>query len=98
MFDEVTRGEASMSIKNCTLVQLCPLLLLVTEMVVAPLDPDEETDDENDSQEEDEILKPDPSEKQHQKIVSPTDKAVSIVVDWWIRFEATSMNAAQLYC
>jgi ATP-dependent RNA helicase DHX36 len=44
VFDEVTRGEASMSIKNCTLVKPYPLLLLATEMVVAPLDPDEEMD------------------------------------------------------
>lgn len=102
VFDEVTRGEASMSIKNCTLVQPYPLLLLATEMVVAPLDPDEEMDDENDdtsdSEDEDEILKPDPSEKQQQKVMSSPDKAVSIVVDRWIRFEATSLNAAQLYC
>lgn len=102
VFDEVTRGEASMSIKNSTLVKPYPLLLLATEMVVAPLDPDEEMDDDNDdisdSEDEDEILKPDPPEKQQKKIMSSPDKAVSIVVDRWIRFEATSLNAAQLYC
>jgi hypothetical protein len=36
VFDEVTRGEASMFIKNCTLVKPYPLLLLATENDGAP--------------------------------------------------------------
>ena len=36
MFDEVTRGEASMFIKNCTLFKPYPLLLLAIENDGAP--------------------------------------------------------------
>ncbi|KAH9315837.1 hypothetical protein KI387_024464, partial [Taxus chinensis] len=104
VFNEVTRGESQVFIKNCTLVKPYPLLLLATEMVVAPLDPDEEMDDEDeddeaiDSEEEDESLKQLPAEKQNQRVMSSPDKEVMVVVDRWFRFEATSLDAAQLYC
>ncbi|GLJ39839.1 hypothetical protein SUGI_0814530 [Cryptomeria japonica] len=104
VFDEVTRGESQVFIKNCTLFKPYPLLLLATEMVVAPLDPDDEMDDDeeddevSDSEEEDESLKTLPAEKQHHKIMSSPDKEVMVVIDRWFRFEATSLDAAQLYC
>nr|TKW16987.1 hypothetical protein SEVIR_5G335400v2 [Setaria viridis] len=94
IYDEITRGDGGMYIKNCSVVGSHPLLLLATEMVVAP--PDDDSDEEEDSSE-------DEAEKstlvQHkEEIMSSPDNTVSVVVDRWLRFDATALDVAQIYC
>lgn len=49
IFDEITRGDGGMKIRNCTLIGPLPLLLLSTEIAVAPT-----TNGDNDNEDEDE--------------------------------------------
>ncbi|MED6179768.1 hypothetical protein PIB30_003984 [Stylosanthes scabra] len=70
VYDEITRGDMGMSIRNCTVVGPLPLLLLSTEIAVAPAqdnekrdesdddddnDDDEESEDEDEDEDEDEV-------------------------------------------
>ncbi|CAL4973855.1 unnamed protein product [Urochloa decumbens] len=84
IYDEITRGDGGMFIKKCSIVGSYPLLLLATEMVVAP--PDHDSDVEEDSSEDEE------------EIMSSPDNTVSVVVDRWLRFDATALDVAQIYC
>lgn len=105
VFDEITRGEAQVYIKNCTLVKPHPLILISTEMVVVPPDPmefDEDDDDDMlDDSDDDDIPKVRPvktaAERQMACMTSP-DTNVTVVVDRWLRFTATAGEAAQFYC
>lgn len=55
IFDEVTRGDGGLHIRNCSVIGPLPLLLLATEIVVAPSkEDDEEGDDDDDDDDEDE--------------------------------------------
>ncbi|XP_031505555.1 DExH-box ATP-dependent RNA helicase DExH6 isoform X2 [Nymphaea colorata] len=99
-YDEVTRGDGGIYIKNCTLVGPYPLLLLATEMVVAPANENEdEYDEESDTcmSDEDEKEPPTASVKQETLMSSP-ENSVSVVIDRWLRFEATALDVAQIYC
>lgn len=96
VFDEVTRGEAWMYIRNCTVVQPHPLLLLAIEMVVAPLeiedggfDEDHESSDSSDAED---------LEGEQEQLMSDPKSPVVVVVDRWLKFQATAVEAAQLYC
>ncbi|XP_008806703.2 DExH-box ATP-dependent RNA helicase DExH6-like isoform X2 [Phoenix dactylifera] len=99
IYDEVTRGDGGMYIKNCSLAGPYPLLLLAMEMVVAPADDDDESDeDEASSGEEDEMEMNTSSGKSGEEIMSSPDNTVSVVVDRWLRFESTALDVAQIYC
>ncbi|KAI5067330.1 hypothetical protein GOP47_0017858 [Adiantum capillus-veneris] len=95
VFDEVTRGESWMYIRNCTIVRPHPLLLLSLEMVVAPLEGDvDEGDDSSDvSDEEDAEM-----EDREKNLMSDPYRRVVVVADRWLKFEATAVEAAQLFC
>ncbi|CAN8315442.1 unnamed protein product [Cochlearia groenlandica] len=63
VFDEITRGDGGMHIRNCTVAREFPLLLVSTEIAVAPTgisdaddsdDEEEEDDDEEETGEEEE--------------------------------------------
>jgi ATP-dependent RNA helicase DHX36 len=110
VFDEVTRGESQVYIRKCTLVTPYPLLLLSTEMVVAPTEtpgvairssslPDQGSDDEDNSCDEEEEVKDRPSmeEKLEQRLMSTPDAKISIVLDRRLYFNATAVDAAQLF-
>ncbi|KAL6845214.1 hypothetical protein ACP4OV_024709 [Aristida adscensionis] len=94
IYDEITRGDGGMYIKNCSVVGSYPLLLLATEMVVAPSDEsDEEDEDSSEDEDEENTL------VQHkEQIMSSPDNTVSIVIDRWLRFDATALDVAQIYC
>lgn len=93
VYDEITRGDGGMHIKNCSVVGSYPLLLLATEMVVAPPDGSDEEEDSS----EDEAVKS--NMVQHkEEIMSSPDNTVSVVVDRWLRFDATALDVAQIYC
>ncbi|XP_051226894.1 DExH-box ATP-dependent RNA helicase DExH6 [Lolium perenne] len=84
IYDEITRGDGgTLSIKKCSVVGSYPLLLLASEMAVAPPDGD---NDEEEGSSGDEV------------IMSSPDNTVSVVVDRWLRFHATALDVAQMYC
>ncbi|KAJ0980405.1 hypothetical protein J5N97_008660 [Dioscorea zingiberensis] len=102
IYDEITRGDAGMYIKNCSLVRPYPLLLLSMEMVVAPPNDDDDDSDEDaevSSVEEDDVEMNIPSSGQRsEQIMSSPENVVTIVVDRWLKFESTALDVAQIYC
>ncbi|XP_071703468.1 DExH-box ATP-dependent RNA helicase DExH6-like [Rutidosis leptorrhynchoides] len=105
IYDEITRGDAGLLIKNCSIVGPLPLLLLATEIAVAPIDDDvsddEEDDDDNDdgesayegSDEEQEMVM-----KREDKIMSDPQNIVKVIADRWLLFRSTALDVAQIYC
>ncbi|GFZ10543.1 helicase in vascular tissue and tapetum [Actinidia rufa] len=107
VYDEITRGDGGMHIRNCSVTGPLPLLLWATEIVVAPVnDTDDGDDDESDYEDTDEDqIDEDKTEMQNKsgaqsgnKIMSSPDNAVKIVVDRWLSFESTALDVAQIYC
>ena len=105
MYDEVTRGDGGMIIRNSTVVGPLPLLLLATEIAVAPAnndDEDEEDDDDDsdgDESDEDGMDIDKKSVGQHEeKIMSSPDNSVTVIVDRWLFFGSTALDIAQIYC
>lgn len=108
IYDEITRGDGGMHIRNCTVIGPLPLLLLATEIVVAPA----ENDDEDDEEEDDDYDSADGAEsdedgmeihgklgtQQGERIMSSPDNSVMVVVDRWLYFGATALDVAQIYC
>uniref|UniRef100_J3L4G1 RNA helicase n=2 Tax=Oryza brachyantha TaxID=4533 RepID=J3L4G1_ORYBR len=88
-YDEITRGDGGMYIKNSSVVGTYPLIILATEMVVAPPD-DDDSDDEDDTDKG--------TLGQQKEIMSSPDNSVSVVIDRWLRFDATALDVAQIYC
>eukprot|EP00252_Welwitschia_mirabilis_P000323 TRINITY_DN10359_c0_g1_i1.p1 TRINITY_DN10359_c0_g1~~TRINITY_DN10359_c0_g1_i1.p1 ORF type:complete len:1207 (+),score=276.23 TRINITY_DN10359_c0_g1_i1:189-3809(+) len=99
VFDEITRSEAFTSIKNCSLVKPYSLLLLAKEMVVAALEEEGmDYEDEDDDTDDDVMPGTIPSKMKQSKVMSSPDNVISVVIDRWLRFQATSLDAAQFYC
>ncbi|ONK74446.1 uncharacterized protein A4U43_C03F6330 [Asparagus officinalis] len=101
IYDEVTRGDGGMYIRNCSLVGPYPLLLLAMELAVAPAtvnDEDSDEDLEASSDEEDKMENNAYSGEQGGEIMSSPDNTVSVVVDRWLKFESTALDVAQIYC
>lgn len=94
IYDEITRGDGGMYIKKCSVVGSYPLLLFASEMAVAPSDDSEELEEDSG---EDEAEK-NTSGQQKEEIMSSPDNTVSVVVDRWLRFHATALDVAQIYC
>ncbi|OAY81438.1 putative ATP-dependent RNA helicase YTHDC2 [Ananas comosus] len=100
IYDEITRGDGGMYIKNCSLVGPYPLLLLAMEMVVAPLEENDEGDDETGDDDDDEgssdedgdVAMNADSGPRGEEIMSYPDNTVSVVVDRWLRFESTALD------
>eukprot|EP00250_Pteridium_aquilinum_P000849 c11023_g1_i1 orf=66-3809(+) len=98
VFDEVTRGEAWMYIRNCTVVNPHPLLLSAIEMVVAPPDTEGRDSDEDDESSDCSDAEDAMMEDQEEQLMSDPNSHVVVVVDRWLKFQATAVEAAQLYC
>lgn len=95
IYDEITRGDGGMYIKNCSVVGSYPLLLFAKEMAVAPPDDDSEEEERGSSEDEAEN---NTSGQQKEEIMSSPDNTVSVVVDRWLKFQATALDVAQIYC
>ncbi|XP_003567152.2 DExH-box ATP-dependent RNA helicase DExH6 [Brachypodium distachyon] len=93
IYDEITRGDGGMYIKNCSVVGSYPLVLLATEMAVAP--PDDSDEEEGSSEDE---AEKNTSGQQNEEIMSLPDNTVSVIIDRWLRFDATALDIAQIYC
>ncbi|KAL8088386.1 DExH-box ATP-dependent RNA helicase DExH6 isoform X2 [Apium graveolens] len=112
IFDEVTRGDGGLHIRNCSVIGPLPLLLLATEIVVAPSkEDDEEGDDDDDDEDGTESEDADLDENDEhvaekhskldiegEKIMSSPENTVKVVVDRWLAFETTALDVAQIYC
>ncbi|XP_042513629.1 DExH-box ATP-dependent RNA helicase DExH6-like [Macadamia integrifolia] len=103
IYDEITRGDGGLYIKSCTVVGPYPLLLLATELVVAPSKQNEDEESDEDagasSGDEDEMeMRTLSAEERRERIMSSPDNIVSVVVDRWLTFEATALDVAQIYC
>ncbi|CAM0882887.1 unnamed protein product [Alopecurus aequalis] len=94
IYDEITRGDGGMYIKNCSVVGSYPLLLLASEMAVAPPDYSDEEEEGSSADEAEENS----SGRQKGEIMSSPDNTVTVVVDRWLRFHATALDVAQIYC
>nr|CAD1828215.1 unnamed protein product [Ananas comosus var. bracteatus] len=76
------------------------------EMVVAPLEENDEGDDETGDDDDDEgssdedgdVAMNADSGPRGEEIMSYPDNTVSVVVDRWLRFESTALDVAQMYC
>ncbi|XP_030929402.1 DExH-box ATP-dependent RNA helicase DExH6 isoform X1 [Quercus lobata] len=105
MYDEVTRGDGGMIIRNSTVVGPLPLLLLATEIAVAPANNDDEDeedeDDDSDGDESDEDgmdIDKKSVGRHEEKIMSSPDNSVTVIVDRWLFFGSTALDIAQIYC
>ncbi|XP_021898474.1 DExH-box ATP-dependent RNA helicase DExH6-like isoform X2 [Carica papaya] len=109
LYDEVTRGDGGMSIRNCTVVGPLPLLLFASEIAVAPSkDSDDDDDDDDDDGTDDDGDEDDSDEEMEvvgrsggqegEKFMSSPDNSVMVVVDRWLSFRSTALDVAQIYC
>ncbi|CAH2059991.1 unnamed protein product [Thlaspi arvense] len=111
VFDEITRGDGGMHIRNCTVARVLPLLLVSTEIAVAPTesndadecDDEEEEDDEETEEEEGDNSNEDGMDihkaesRRGQKVMSSPENSVKLVVDRWLPFKTTALEVAQMY-
>ncbi|CAA7037875.1 unnamed protein product [Microthlaspi erraticum] len=113
VFDEITRGDGGMHIRNCTVARDLPLLLVSTEIAVAPTenvdaddsdDEEEQEDDEETGEEEEgdnsneEGMDIHKAESRRgQKMMSSPENSVKLVVDRWLPFRTTALEVAQMY-
>ncbi|XP_059664898.1 DExH-box ATP-dependent RNA helicase DExH6-like [Cornus florida] len=108
IYDEITRGDGGLHIRKSSVVGPLPLLLLATEIVVAPANDNDdggEDDDESDFEDDDDDSDEDKTEmhdktavRHGEKIMSSPDNTVKVVVDRWLYFESTALDVAQIYC
>ncbi|KAK8716454.1 hypothetical protein V6N13_043762 [Hibiscus sabdariffa] len=110
IYDEITRGDRGMYIRNCTVIGPLPLLFLATEIAVAPMEGNGEDDgddgyDDDGSEDVDacdtvgdeKLVINEYCEKEEKVMSSPND-SVMVVVDRWLSFRSTALDAAQIYC
>ncbi|XP_041993919.1 DExH-box ATP-dependent RNA helicase DExH6-like isoform X2 [Salvia splendens] len=107
MFDEITRGDGGIHIRNCCVLGSLPLMLLATDIVVAPTEEDadegdesdaDEPDADNDSDEDDKAEPHSSSKPNSEKILSAPENVVKVVVDRWLPFQLMALDVAQIYC
>ncbi|KAL4367098.1 hypothetical protein GQ457_05G017000 [Hibiscus cannabinus] len=113
LYDEITRGDAGMYIRSCTVIGPLPLLFLATEIAVAPIkgnvygdDDGDEGDYDDDGSDDVDACDTDGDEKsvvnksggKELKVMSSPDNSIMLVVDRWLSFRSTALDAAQIYC
>ncbi|XP_052178950.1 DExH-box ATP-dependent RNA helicase DExH6 isoform X2 [Diospyros lotus] len=103
VYDEITRGDGGLYIRNCSIVGPLPLLMQAKEIAVVPVEDADDKSDYNDSDEDE--SNEDITEwheksdaKYAEKIMSSPDNAVKVVVDRWLSYELTALDVAQIYC
>ncbi|XP_039053551.1 DExH-box ATP-dependent RNA helicase DExH6-like [Hibiscus syriacus] len=109
MYDEITRGDGGVFIRNCTVIGPLPLLFLATEIAVAPIkgnvygedygdDDDDGSDDVDACNTDGDISAVSKSSGKEEKVLSSPDNSVMVVVDRWLSFKSTALDVAQIYC
>ncbi|KAG0496261.1 hypothetical protein HPP92_000952 [Vanilla planifolia] len=99
-YDEITRGDGGLYIRNSSIVSPYPLLLLAVEMAVTPAinNCDDNEEGSEASSDEDDEMNMNTSEQHENNIMSSPDNAVTIVIDRWLKFQSTALDVAQIYC
>ncbi|XVF14443.1 hypothetical protein REPUB_Repub09cG0060600 [Reevesia pubescens] len=105
IYDEITCGDGGMFIRNCTVVGPLPLLLLATDIAVAPAKGNDDNDDDGDGSDDGDACDTDGDEVlvsksggNEEKVMSSPDNSVIVVVDRWLSFRSTALDVAQIYC
>lgn len=105
VYDEITRGDSGLSIRSCTVISSLPLLLLATEILVAPgkddsygMDDDSGSDADGDEGSDEGEMESLHKTIKGEQIMSSPDNAVTVVIDRWLSFESTALEVAQIYC
>ncbi|CAH8385689.1 unnamed protein product [Eruca vesicaria subsp. sativa] len=99
VFDEITRGDGGMHIRNCTVARDLPLLLISTEIAVAPTE-GSDADDSEEEEEDEETGEGDSineESRRGEKMMSSPENSVKVVVDRWLPFRTTALEVAQMY-
>ncbi|XP_071696376.1 DExH-box ATP-dependent RNA helicase DExH6-like [Rutidosis leptorrhynchoides] len=89
IYDEITRGDSGLLIKNCSIVGPLPLLLLATEIAVSSINDDNVDDDEEEGE---------AKMKREDKVMSSPENVVKVIADRWLSFKSTALDVAQIYC
>ncbi|KAL9315983.1 hypothetical protein ACSQ67_016984 [Phaseolus vulgaris] len=109
VYDEITRSDVGMNIRNCSVVGPLPLLLLSTEIAVAPGEENDHGDQDDAGGSEDEVGSEDGMEVdaksgggggggREDKLMSSPGNTVKVIMDRWLYFRSTAIDVAQLYC
>ncbi|CAI9275397.1 unnamed protein product [Lactuca saligna] len=98
IYDEITRGDGGLHIKNCSIVGPLPLLLLATEIAVAPLDDVSDDEDDDDVSFEGSDDEEGYDGEKGDRLMSDPENVVKVVADRWLSFESTALDVAQIYC
>ncbi|CAF1923983.1 DExH-box ATP-dependent RNA helicase DExH2 isoform X1 [Brassica napus] len=102
VFDEITRGDWDVHIRESTTLRTIPLLLFAGEIAVAPTEScdADKSDDEKDNEEETvgDVMDIDKvGGRPGDKIMHAPENSVKVVVDRWLPFEMTALEIAQIY-
>lgn len=109
VYDEVTRGDAGLQVRNCTAISPLPLLLLAKEIAVVSgeenRDDPAERDHRNGSHAHGKVGSDEAETgisvntiEHRERIMNTPDSSVTVVVDGWISFKSTALEVAQIYC
>lgn len=103
VFDEITRGDWDVHIRESTALTTIPLLLFAGEIAVAPTescDADKSDDEEGNNEVEtvgDAMDKDKAGGRPGDKLMLAPENSVKVVVDRWLPFEMTAIEIAQMY-
>lgn len=102
VYDEITRGDSGLNTRNITIIGPLPVLLLATDIVVAPARDDTGNDSGSDAagDEDNDAGEMEGIEKlsKPEEVMSLPENAVTLIVDRWLSFESTALEVAQIYC
>ncbi|CAN0897445.1 DExH-box ATP-dependent RNA helicase DExH6 [Linum grandiflorum] len=96
IYDEVTRGDGGMHIRNCTVVGPLSSALLATEIGVAPANDDVYGSDDGETESDEDGMESD--EHNSVKVMSAPDNSVIVVLDRWLLLGSSAIDLAQIYC
>ncbi|CAM8954351.1 unnamed protein product [Rhodiola kirilowii] len=100
IYDEITRTDYGESIRECTVISPLPLLLIATEIAVAPISRSSEVSDGDSdcSHDNEEIQMCDDRPGDSKDIMSSPTREVMVIIDRWLSFGLTAIDFAQFYC
>lgn len=100
IYDEITRTDYGESIRDCTVIGPLPLLLIATEIAVAPISDssDASNGDGDGSHDNEEIQMLDDPSGDSENVMSSPNREVVVIIDRWLSFGLTAIDFAQIYC
>ncbi|KAL8160936.1 hypothetical protein V2J09_012425 [Rumex salicifolius] len=92
VYNEMTQGDMGLQVKKCSIISNIPLVLVANEIAVAPSKDNHDGDSESKSGDNKGEI---PNEGE---VMSSADNHVLVVLDRWLFFKSTALEAAQIYC